>query len=265
MATLQVRDFDPRTATHYYHCILAGIPHPVTLQSISSAIVPDSECESVQNLEKIGCQIVPYRLHVFKETLSLKFGVVDFFIHHSTSGESANPAEVHELFLQWFGSSLTRGVMSLNSWISLGQPRELHSATPFVSALMEKCSFFDAKVVSDIEKLRTFILSKVRFDNRGLNAHANNRSRVAASEDSSLQEEQTRTDCGNDPSVEWKSVGTLSASSLDSQELAWLSRQHRQFPSIAPANEREASATWELEPVRTFLQKALTPLVEVVK
>nr|CCD12609.1 unnamed protein product [Trypanosoma congolense IL3000] len=261
MDALNPQDFDSRTATHYYLCILSEIPHPVTLRMISSAFVFEPECEAVEKLRTMGCNIVPYRLHVFKEPLPLKFGLVEFYIYHTTEGETADPAEVHELFLDWMGTVLRLQISGLNSLIALGQPSELYSATPFLTELSRVCSFFNSGAIDDLDKVRTFILSKVRFNCDGLNAHVNARARVSEAVEMGSGE-VVAEDRGNARGsvTEWKSVGKLQLSMISPEEMLWLSKQHRQFP---PVSVQGKTITYNTVTVDAFLRESLAPLIEV--
>ncbi|KAG8343900.1 hypothetical protein ERJ75_001822200 [Trypanosoma vivax] len=237
-------DINTDEAAHCYHAILYDVPLDLLVSKIAPLLLPSERSSSVARLKDLGCQLIPFRLHVFKESLPRKIGIVAFIVHQlpeATTEAPAPPEAVHALAMEWFNTDLTNQLASVNVRIKLGQPPDAHTCVPFMAALQEKCSFFSAGVVKDAEKVRTFVLSKVEFN------------------------ATTHTASAGDGSLDYNAAGLLRISSLSPEELLWLSREHQQFPSLPSANESsEASTDNRSEVLRKFLHESLSPLIHVV-
>lgn len=250
MAAAESLNFDSEAATHYFFCVLSGVPLALPVSAIAAVVAPRTESETVRRLDTIGCSIVPHQLHIFKEPLDAKFGFVTFFMQQRFP--TTDPAEVHRLVLHWIRHDLTAQLESIQVNVALGQPSECYSSVPFSKALRRQCLFLDATKTKDVKKMETFLLSKVNFGNEGLNAHKNKRADTTFSGTEAVPEDV------------WGVIGSFCVSSLKPKELLWLAREQKGFPSVLVTNRKLSTVSCDLQALGAFLEKALSPMIKVV-
>ena len=160
--------------------------------------------------------------------------------HHSSSVDNSKTEGVKTVSVEVNAGEEEDGAggddakVASSHYLTLAQPTYVRNCLPFLEQVSAaNCPFFDANLARDPKKLRTFLLSKVRFFSQ-------------AELDDRTAKRGVDKQGGTTP------LGVLRAEDISAREWAWLRAEHKAFPQQATSDLITAFFVRNLSPLFVY-------------